>query len=37
MSADDLILVVDDDPEACAIVVTALADAGLPAISAGDV
>lgn len=35
MSADDLILVVDDDPEACAIVVTALADAGLPAISAG--
>ena len=35
MSADDLILVVDDDPEARALVVTALETAGLAAISAG--
>lgn len=35
MSADDLILVVDDDPEVRAIVVTALETAGLAAISAG--
>jgi DNA-binding response OmpR family regulator/DNA-binding CsgD family transcriptional regulator len=34
MSADDLILVVDDDPESCALVTAALDQAGLPAISA---
>ena len=36
MATDDLILVVDDDPEACALVTAALDQAGLPAISAGS-
>ena len=36
MSTDELILVVDDDPESCALVTAALDQAGLPAISAGS-
>lgn len=36
MSADELILVVDDDPESCAMVTAALDQAGLPAISAAS-
>jgi len=36
MSANELILVVDDDPESCAMVTAALDQAGLPAISTGS-
>ncbi|CAN7570626.1 response regulator [Phenylobacterium sp. LjRoot225] len=36
MATDALILVVDDDPEACALVTAALDQAGLPAISTGS-
>jgi DNA-binding response OmpR family regulator/DNA-binding CsgD family transcriptional regulator len=36
MSTDELILVVDDDAESCALVAAALDQAGLPAISAGS-
>lgn len=36
MSTDELILVVDDDPESCALVAAALDQAGLRAISAGS-
>jgi DNA-binding response OmpR family regulator/DNA-binding CsgD family transcriptional regulator len=36
MSTDELILVVDDDPESCALVKAALDQAGLPAISAAS-
>ncbi|MET0294514.1 MAG: DNA-binding response regulator [Phenylobacterium sp.] len=35
MPAEELILVVDDDPEACGLVVAALEQAGLPAVSVG--